>query len=192
MLASGLSVRGQQETETDDVDRVHALLEMEKQNNKLDSWNKIDKMMKVRKLNAYADRYGREHNLSIQEIKSLKAFFLTCLDTSRLQKSKDVVYDRDTQEIKEIPSLYLHPLQRNFTLRIIDNKRVSTLKALAPRRKKEAHVEEANSVAKAGVNSVAKAGANSVDKSGANSEAKAGFTTEDKSEEEDYEIEACI
>lgn len=136
MIASGLSVRGQQETEADDFDKVHELLEKEKQNNKLDSWNKIDKMMKTRKLNAYADRYGKDHHMSIQEIKALKSFFLHCLDTSRLQKSKDVVYDRETQEIKEIPSLYLHPIQRNFTLRIMDNKRVSTLKALAPKRKK--------------------------------------------------------
>ena len=120
----------------DDVDRVHEMLEKEKQSNKMDSWNKIDKMMKVRKLNAYADRYGREHGLSIQEIKSLKAFFLNCLDTSRLSKSKDVIYDRETQEIKDLPSLVFHPVQRNFTLRILDVKRVSTLKALAPRRKK--------------------------------------------------------
>jgi hypothetical protein len=141
LIASGLSNRNQQESESDDFDKVHEMLEKEKQNNKMDSWNKIDKMMKVRKLNAYADRYGREHNLSIQEIKSLKAFFVQCLDTSRLQKSKEVVYDRETQEIKEIPSLYLHPMQRNFTLRIIDNKRVSTLKALAPRRKKTATTE---------------------------------------------------
>ena len=118
-----------------DVDKVHELLEKEKQNNKMDSWNKIDKMMKIRKLNAYADRYGREHGMTIQEIKTLKAFFANCLDTSRLQKSKDVVYDRETQEIRDIPSLVFHPIQRNFTLRIVDVKRVSTLKSLAPRRK---------------------------------------------------------
>ena len=127
---------------TDDVDKAHEMLEKEKQTNKLDSWNKIDKMMKMRKLNAYADRYGREHSLSVQELKSLKAFFLNCLDTSRLSKSKDVVYDRDTQEIKDLPSLVFHPVQRNFTLRILDVKRVSTLKALAPRRKKEEQQEQ--------------------------------------------------
>ena len=132
-----ISTFSENETEIlNDVDKVHELLEMEKQTNKLESWNKIDKMMKIRKLNTFADRYGREHNLSIQEIKSLKAFFVTCLDTSRLQKSKDVVYDRDTQEIRDIPSLMFNAVQRNFTLRMLDIKRVSTLKSLAPRRKK--------------------------------------------------------
>ena len=120
----------------DDFDKVHELLDRENMSNKLDSWNKIDKMMKVRKLNAFADRYSKEHNLSIQEIKALKTFFANCLDTSRLHKSKDVIYDRESQEIKDIPSLTLHPVQRNFTLRSVDMKRVSTLKALAPRRKK--------------------------------------------------------
>jgi hypothetical protein len=131
----------------DDFDKVHELLDRENMSNKMDSWNKIDKMMKVRKLNAFADRYGKEHGCTIQEIKALKQFFSNCLDTSRLNKSKDVIYDRETQEIKDIPSLVLHPVQRNFTLRIVD-KRVSTLKALAPRRKElqEKVVEEKEKV----------------------------------------------
>ena len=122
--------------QADDVDKVHAMLEKEKQTNKMDSWNKIDRMMKLQKLNAFADRYGREHNMTIQELKTLKAFFATCLETTRLQKTKDVVYDRETQEIKEIPGLFLHPVQRNFTIRSVDAKRVSTLKSIAPRKKK--------------------------------------------------------
>jgi hypothetical protein len=129
-------------TSTEEVDKVHEMLEKEKQTNKLDSWNKIDKMMKLRKLNAFADRYARQNNLSIQEIKALKSFFSQCLDTMRLCKSKDVVYDRETQEIKSIPSLFMHPSHRNFTLRIMDVKRVSTLKSLAPRRKTESDREE--------------------------------------------------
>ena len=124
----------------DDFDKVHELLDRENLTNKLDSWNKIDKMMKVRKLNAFADKYGKEHSLSIQEIKALKQFFTNCLDTSRLNKSKDVIYDRDSQEIKDIPSLTMHAVQRNFTLRSVDAKRVSTLKALAPRRKEQQSV----------------------------------------------------
>jgi hypothetical protein len=119
-------------TSTEEVDKVHEMLEKEKQTNKLDSWNKIDKMMKLRKLNAFADRYARQNNLSIQEIKALKSFFSQCLDTMRLCKSKDVVYDRETQEIKSIPSLFMHPSHRNFTLRIMDVKRVSTIKSLTP------------------------------------------------------------
>lgn len=128
----------------DEVDRVHEMLEKEKQTNKLDSWNKIDKMMKLRKLNSFADRYARQNNLSIQELKNLKAFFAQCLDTMRLCKAKDVVYDRESQEIKSIPSLMMNPIQRNFTLRIMDTKRVSTLKSLAPRRKGDV-VEEKDS-----------------------------------------------
>jgi len=128
----------------DEVDRVHEMLEKEKQTNKLDSWNKIDKMMKLRKLNSYADRYARQNNLSIQELKNLKTFFSQCLDTMRLCKAKDVVYDRQTQEIKSIPSLMMNPVQRSFTLRIMDAKRVSTLKSLAPRRKGDAIGEEVN------------------------------------------------
>ena len=132
-------------TNADEEGHAFALLDQEKQSNNLDSWNKIDKMMKLRKLNSYADRYAREHNLSIHELNGLKAFFSQCLNTMRLNKAKDVVYDRETQEIKHIPSLVMNPIHRNFTLRITDAKRVSTLKSLAPRRK-EAEVEAEASI----------------------------------------------
>ena len=35
------------------------LLEKEKNKNKSDSWNKIDKTMKIKKISNYADKYGK-------------------------------------------------------------------------------------------------------------------------------------
>ena len=41
------------------------LLETEKQNNKLEAWNKLDKTSRVQKLHAFAEKYGREHGLPV-------------------------------------------------------------------------------------------------------------------------------
>jgi len=115
--------------------KINQLLEQEKQINKTESWNKLDKMTKIQKLLSYADRYCLEQNLSNQDNEVLKNFFIKCIEQSKLIKTKEIVYDREAMEIKEIPSLFQHPEHRNFTLRLVDTKRVSTLKSLAPKKK---------------------------------------------------------
>ena len=59
------------------------------------------------------------------------------MEKNKLQKTKDVQYNKDTREITAIPSLFLSPLNRNFTLKNMDSKRVSTLKSLTPKRVSE-------------------------------------------------------
>lgn len=129
-----LSLQKDKTQPTAGKNKIDELLEKEKQSNKLDSWNKLDKMTKITKLITFAEKYGQENKLAEPEIAQLKQFFIGCLDQSKLHKSKDVIYDRDSMEIREIPALFLHPVHRNFTLRITDNKRVSTLKSLAPKK----------------------------------------------------------
>lgn len=113
---------------------VDTILEKEKQHNKTETWNKIDKTVKIQKLHSFAERYGREQGLPVKEIKNLKVFFVDCLDKAKLQKTKDVVYDKDSREITSIPALHFNTDKMNFTLRIVDAKRVSTLKSLTPKR----------------------------------------------------------
>jgi hypothetical protein len=121
-------------TSEDDSNAIDKLLEMEKQHNKNEQWNKLDKTVKLQKLHQYAEKYGKDHTLPIKDIKSLKSFFIACLDTNKLQKSKDVLYDKNTKEITSIPALHFNQISRNYTLKITDSKRVSTLKSLTPKR----------------------------------------------------------
>ena len=113
---------------------LDTLLEKEKQHNKTETWNKLDKTVKIQKLHAFAEKYGREQGLPMKEIKHLKAFFVECLDKAKLQKTKDVIYDKESHEISAIPALFFNVEKRQFTLRIVDIKRVSTLKSLTPKR----------------------------------------------------------
>lgn len=115
-----------------DISDINKLLEMEKQNNKNESWNKIDKSLKIQKLHGYAEKYGKENSLPVKVIKSLKVFFSECLDNNKLSKSKDVIYDREKHEITSIPLLTMNA-NKNFTLRQ-NEKRQSTIKSLTPKR----------------------------------------------------------
>jgi hypothetical protein len=56
-----------------------------------------------------------------------------CIDRKKLQRVKDVVYDKTNGSIKEIPALSYTKANKHFTLKNID-KRVSTLKSLAPKK----------------------------------------------------------
>jgi len=113
---------------------IEDLLEKEKIRNKSEAWNKLDKTVKIQKLHAFSEKYSKEHNLAVKEMKLLKMFFVECLEKNKLQKTKDVNYDKESREIISIPSLHFNVTTHNYTLKIIDAKRVSTLKSLTPKR----------------------------------------------------------
>jgi hypothetical protein len=121
---------------------IDALLEKEKQNNKNENWNKLEKSLKTQKLHVFAEKYGRDNAMPVKDIKLLKTFFTDCLDKNKLQKTKDVNYDKDSKEIISIPALHFNVTNRNFTLKIIDAKRVSTLKSLTPKRVEESNTQK--------------------------------------------------
>ena len=121
-----------QKVSTVDVKQLDDILEKEKIRNKGDVWIKLDKTDRYQRLLEYADKHGKETNMSSKELKLLKTFFKSCLDRNKLNKSKDVVYNKEERIILSIPALHYNQVTKNFTLKIMDNKRVSTLKSLTP------------------------------------------------------------
>lgn len=110
------------------------LLENEKQNNQKENWNKLDNTTKLQLLNVYADTYGEKKGLSAEDIASLKRFLRDSIEKGKFQKAKDVVYDKTSRTIEEIPALHWNTATNNFTLRNLDTKKVSLLKSLTPKR----------------------------------------------------------
>ena len=109
---------------------IDALLESETQQNRAEPWNKLNKTMKIQKINNYAYKYASENGMNEEEADTLKRFLINCLDKSRLQKTKDVQYDKTKQEIIGIPALMYNTTHNKFTLKNLDTlpKRVTTLK----------------------------------------------------------------
>jgi len=116
------------------INTLEQLLENEKQHNKTEQWTKLDKTVKIQKLHQFAEKYGIDNALPVKDVKMLKSFFTDCLEKNKLNKTKDVLYDKEKRDITSIPALHLNPVTHNYTLKVMDTKRVSTLKCLTPRK----------------------------------------------------------
>lgn len=116
-----------------DMSNIDLFLEKESNMNKNEPWSKLDKTVKLKKLNDYATSISKENKLTIAELKSLKKDFSNYLDKKQLQKAKDVNYDKETGEIKSIPSLHFNKNTRKFTMKRPD-KHISTTKGLGPKK----------------------------------------------------------
>jgi len=121
------------ETTEMNYNTIDQLLEKEKQHNKTEQWTKLDKTIKIQKLHQFAEKYGKTNSLPSKDVKTLKTFFVDCLEKNKLNKTKDVLYDKEKRDITSIPALHFNSQMRNFTLKIVDTKRVSTLKSLTPK-----------------------------------------------------------
>jgi hypothetical protein len=114
---------------------IDSFLEKERTQNKEEQWTKLDKSMKILKINAFVDHYSSENNLNNKDKLFLHDFLLHCIEQKKIIKTKDVVYDKMTGTITSIPCLLYTPtLTKKFTLKRCE-KRPSTLSSLAPKSK---------------------------------------------------------
>jgi hypothetical protein len=118
---------------SNDLSNLEQFLENEKNNNKNEPWSKLDKTIKTQKLLLFADKYKEDKQLDDSEYSHLTRFLKDCLDRKKLQRVKDVIYDKATGLIKDIPGLFHNKGNKHFTIKNLD-KRVSTVKSLAPKK----------------------------------------------------------
>lgn len=131
MLISGTQLK---ETKTsNDISNLDKFLENDKINSKNEHWSKLDKTVKTKKLLDFVEQYKEKNKLDSDEAELLISFFKDCLDRKKLQRVKDVLYDKENGVIKDIPGLSYTKVSRHFTLKNMD-KRVSTIKSLPPKK----------------------------------------------------------
>jgi hypothetical protein len=118
---------------SNDLSNLEKFLEAEKINNSNEPWCKLNKTIKTKKLLDFVEIYSKEKNLDENESKLLTVFLKDSIDKKKLSRVKDVIYDKISGIIKEIPALTYTKSNKHFTLKNID-KRVSTLKSLAPKK----------------------------------------------------------
>jgi hypothetical protein len=128
---------------TDSISNVEKYLDHERSRKTTDLWGKLDKTVKLSKLNAFAQKYISDNGLPESELTQLVTFLTTCIDHKKIVKTKDVVYDKVSGMIISIPILtHVKSCDRDiasisstgaspvkFTLRRCE-KRPSTLKSL--------------------------------------------------------------
>ena len=110
-------------------DRIDSFLQKEKEMNLHESWNKLDRTLKNKKLLLYSEKYIETEDTEDMTVEQLYSFLKGCLDKKRLLSNKEVDYCKVEQSILVIPSLRYK--NNRFGLERCD-KRVSTLKSLTP------------------------------------------------------------
>ena len=127
---------GEKNEKLDNEDAIDKFLENEMTENKKQPWSKLSKILKNNKIDEYVDKYKLEHsdlNLTEDELTNTKIYLKKMIETKKLAKVKDIQYDKEEGTIVKIPNLEFNKQVRKFTIK--SEKRVSTLKSLAPKNK---------------------------------------------------------
>lgn len=111
------------------MNEITQVLEDEIILNKKESWNKLDKTVKLSKLADYAKYYVMKYELDESLISKLSLFLKSKLNQKRLTTNKDVIYDIEKMILTDIPNLVY--VNETFVLERND-KRTSTVKSLTP------------------------------------------------------------
>ena len=118
----------------EDFSNLDKFLDNERNNNKIEPWCKLDKTSKTKKLLEFANAYKLDNELDDDEEYLLITFFKDSLERKKLQRVKDVIYDKETGTVKEIPAIIYIKSNRHFTLKNVDKQRISTIKSLPPKK----------------------------------------------------------
>jgi len=116
-----------------DLLNLEEFLEQENKNNQNEPWTKLNKTQKIKKVLEYTDIYIKKYQCDTEESHLLVSFLKDCLEKKRISRAKDIVYDKITGEIKDIPGIVYNKSTKHFTLKHSE-KRVSTLKNLPPKK----------------------------------------------------------
>ena len=134
MLLNGNNINPVYEEKNEKL-RINSFLENESNESKNEAWNKLDKTQKIKKLDSYVDNYGKARfDLSNEGINLLKKYLNKSLERRNLLKTKEVMYNRITGEITNIPYLFYNKEDNTFILKK-DDKHISTIKSLPPDKK---------------------------------------------------------
>ena len=132
MILTGNNIEKKIDNETNE-DTINHFLMNEMKKNKKQSWNKLSKTEKIKKLNHYInDNLSEKYDLSEIEKSNTKRFILGLLDRKKLTKNNDIEYDSESGNVINIALLLFNSSNRKFTLnKELNQKKTKTIKKKA-------------------------------------------------------------
>ena len=135
MLLNGNDINPKYENHNNN-DKISKYLETDITSNKNETWVKLDKTQKIKRIDLYASTILKDkYELSNDQEDNTKKYLHKCIERKNLSKSKEVTYNKEESIIDNIPCLMFNETTRIFILKK-DDKHVSTLKSLPPEKKK--------------------------------------------------------
>ena len=101
---------------------------------KKETWSKLDKSEKMKKIDQYIKKLTKLHNLEKNEQDKLKEFLSAHLDKKNLIKNNDVIYLKEDGILENIPNLIFNQNNRKFTLKK-NTGHISATRNLGPTKK---------------------------------------------------------
>ena len=124
-------------TKSEKMAEIDRFLEKERKMNRAEPWGKLDQTQKMKKIEQFVTTFKREkQQIDEYEQTLLKKYLKECINKKRLQRVKDVLYDKEKGIILSIPNLIYNKSRQRYTLKRSD-KRMSTLKSLGKPKKKK-------------------------------------------------------
>jgi hypothetical protein len=124
-------------TKSEKMAEIDRFLEKERKMNRAEPWGKLDQTQKMKKIEQFVTTFKREEQqIDEHEQTLLKKYLKECINKKRLQRVKDVLYDKEKGIILSIPNLIYNKSRQRYTLKRSD-KRMSTLKSLGKPKKKK-------------------------------------------------------
>lgn len=106
------------------------IVDMDDKQNRFLPWNKLNKSLKLKRIMDFAGMVQIQDQLDETKTAQLKQMLKDKLDRKCLQRTKDVVYNKETEKIESIPALIC--VQQKYTLR---SDSISPLHSLGPKNK---------------------------------------------------------
>lgn len=116
MITTGTNIEKKIDNETNE-EQLNNFLEKELKMNKKQSWNKLTKTEKIKKIKNYiTSGLQNEYSLNDEELLLTKRYVLTLLDRKKLTKNHELDYNEETGEIEKINIIEFNSKSRKFTL----------------------------------------------------------------------------
>ena len=115
------------------IENMEDFLEKEKMYESKLPWGKLNKTKRYEKISEYIETFSLKNSISKQNKSELLALVKIALQRKKLQRIKDVVYNKETGVIKNIPAFDYDKETGILSLKNTEKKQ-STLKSLAPKK----------------------------------------------------------
>ena len=129
-VSKSVYVNERSPTHTNNYDTLQKFLDDEKIKNKCETWNKLNKSIKYKKLQEYVSKYTNIHKLIEEESNLLLEYLTSKINTGQLARSKDVMYDKSLGIIRDIPGIIFNRATKHITMKYTENRHISTVKNL--------------------------------------------------------------
>lgn len=97
--------------------QLDCFLMNEKQENEKQTWSKLSKTERLKKINNFIEtKLISQYTLNEEEMQKSKLFLYGLIERKRIMKVNEITYNEETGEIENIPIVLFNAKNRRFTL----------------------------------------------------------------------------